>query len=246
MFLRGYFWRYTFGVLRAKNRLKQYSHPLAVILFFLMKNALTLSAAFIPNLTIDTAQVHYTARIEGRETAVAERSDSMGIIYYKNLWGAGFTFYKSYKLLGTVPCFLSFNFPDVNISANKQEAYADSLFKPGFKQLKREPTLAEPSAWSLQLSVISDIKIDRIVTAHSTSFTTANKFAKSTAINYIRITKIQKTDMGGNKLRYHLWVEFESDLYRMNSHAKEFYFTRVEGGKAKIFVDVRKYWRDID
>ena len=47
-----------------------------------------------------------------------------------------------------------------------------------------------------------------------------------------------KNDLG-ELMRYTIWVDFQADMHR-HAEGKGKFFCRVENGKAKLFVDIRK------
>jgi hypothetical protein len=197
---------------------------------------------FYPEMTIpDTALAYYTATIEGKKTAVYEGPNKGGLTYSNGVKGAKFGFYRMPEWEGKIPGVLEFHFPQPSSFWNipNNILYAESIFTPGLKEMDTD--YLEPSGWKLTLRVHSDIKTTPITTSTVWPFSTVSHKGPS-SFNKFEITKVERQDLGG-KIRYHLWIDFQAEIFREASNLIpdiDLYFTRIENGKAKLYVDVDK------
>jgi hypothetical protein len=197
---------------------------------------------FYPEMTIpDTALAYYTATIEGKKTAVYEGSKTGGLSYGGGLGGVRFGFYRMPEWEGQIPCIIDFNFPrpDDFWDIPNKILYAEAIFAPGLKEMDTD--YLEPGGWKIQLSVHRNIKTRPITTSSVWPFSTVSHKGPS-SFNKFEITKVERQDLG-TKVRYHLWIDFQADIYRETwqpAPETDWYFTRIENGKAKLYVDVQK------
>jgi hypothetical protein len=197
---------------------------------------------FYPEMTIpDTALAYYTATIEGKKTAVYEGPNKGGLTFNSGLSGASFGFYRMPEWEGQIPGILEFNFPQLDgfWDIPNKILYAESIFTPGLKEMDTD--FLEPWGWRLRLRIHRDIKTRPITTSSVWLFSTVSHKGPS-SFNKFEITKVEKQDLG-EKIRYHLWIDFQADIYRETwqpAPETDWYFTRIENGKAKLYVDVQK------
>jgi hypothetical protein len=207
------------------------------------------------------ALAYYTANIEGKPTSFSEKNEGIAFssgfyTYFKRsndsissgslgldwvqVFGFGYEMVDYAPFDGRNSGILTLSSPELpeNMPRDSFMSMADQMFSVGEKAVN--VTNAGYPGWSIDLE-FTYIDHPREPRKRSFQMNTYSAF-KQSDFNRLAITRVEKEDRG-NAMRYHLWFDFQCDLYwAVGPRWAESvgYWGKVENGKARFYIDLIK------